>query len=127
MTPNKFPSQNKIKGRLAIPELFKSGSQQKVFPLKSVYRKGEILHPLKIKFAVSVPKKLFKRAVDRNQIKRYLRESVRIHRDIFTQSENPNFLHSVMIIYISREMPTYAEIEEKIILLFNRLNEDETK
>lgn len=122
MSNNKFPAKNKIKGSLGVQELFKIGEQEKIFPLKSIYKTEDSCHPLDIKFAVSVPKKLFKRAVDRNQIKRYLRESIRLNRKIFIQSSNPKGLSSIIIIYISKEMPEQSSINEKIIELFNRLN-----
>lgn len=68
-------AKERIKSRKDIETLFRSGKAFFVFPFKVIYRIGEEAGGLQ--FMVSVPKKQFKRANDRNKIKRQTREAWR--------------------------------------------------
>lgn len=72
------------------------------------------------KAGVSVSKRSFKRAVDRNRIKRLIREAYRLHKPEYLS----NILtpHAFMILYIGKEMPTLQELEKKMLVLFNKIS-----
>ena len=72
-----------------------------------------------------IPKKIFKRAVDRNFVKRLLREAVRKNKHIL-QHEN-TCVDKIMLIYIGNTLPVSLELEQKIISLFIELNNDTQK
>ena len=98
----------KLKSKKRIGELFESGKSVKAFPLLLIYKNDPNLEiPFQTGFSVS--KRNFKNAVDRNRIKRLLREYFRKNKYLFT-SEQKQFLF--MFIFIGKTMPNYAEIEK---------------
>lgn len=124
----KYPKNEKLKSRKTIDLLFTSGKSVSKFPLRLVYapiKEGEE----NIKFGVSVSKKHFKKAVDRNYFKRVLRECYRLNKHLIHDSVEQKF--AVMFFYQTRERLTYSEINEKTILLFEKwialLKEEEMK
>ena len=73
---------------------------------------------------ISVPKKLFKRAVKRNLLKRRIRESWRRLKHNLAQSEHGMDL---LFIYSTKEVMTYQEIYSLIEKIVEKLNENQTK
>ncbi len=72
-----------------------------------------------VQFGVSVPKRKFKRAVDRNRIKRLIRESYRLQKKIVYSSVDKPYVF--MISYLAKEEWDYAKIEhsmQKLLQLF---------
>ncbi len=110
-------SEKRLKSRKKIDRLFESGKRLQKFPLKAVY----VVEPMEspgFQIAVSVPKKLFKRAVDRNLLKRRMREAFRIHQH---QLELKQKLE-IMFIYSTREIQDFARIEKAMLVLIDSLN-----
>lgn len=98
----------KLKSKKRIGNLFESGKSVKAFPLLLVYKIDEDLEtPFQVGFSVS--KRNFKNAVDRNRIKRLLREYFRKNKYLFTLAEEKQFLF--MFIFIGKNIPNYAEVE----------------
>ena len=73
---------------------------------------------------ISVPKKLFKRAVKRNLLKRRIRESWRRLKHNLAQSEHGM---DILFIYSTKEVMTYQEIYSHIEKIVEKLNENQTK
>jgi ribonuclease P protein component len=74
------------------------------------------------KLLISVPKRNFKRAVDRNLIKRQIRESFRLNKDelyAFLSSENRNC--SFAIVFAAKSKVSYSELDATIVLALKRL------
>src|SRR5215203_264370 len=77
-----FGKVEKLKSRKVIEELFARGKSVHVFPIRISYKFLQIAPDEKtvIQVGVSVSKRNFKKAVDRNRIKRLLREAYRLQK-----------------------------------------------
>lgn len=109
--------EKKLKSRKAIEKIFAEGKSFHKFPVRVVYFHEPGIEPV-FKIGVSVPKKRFKRAVDRNLLKRRLREAFR--KNQLNLKSNHNL--SIMFIYSSNEILPYREIEKSMIVLIAFLN-----
>ena len=111
-----YPKTEKLKSKTTIDSLFSIGKSVSKFPLRLVYVPIELDNNQKIKFGVSVSKKYFKRAVDRNYYKRVLRETYRLNKHILL--ENLDKPHAMMFFYQTKEKLSFQEIESKTTQLF---------
>ena len=102
----------KLKSKQAIEQLFVEGSRVKSFPLQLIYLKTahHSLFPIKVGF--SVPKRAIKLAVNRNRIKRIMREVYRKNKSLF--SENLKEQYVFMFIYMANEEIKQSDLELSI-------------
>jgi ribonuclease P protein component len=115
-----YPKTSKLKSKKTIDDLFTNGKSVVKYPLRLVYMPCKIIEnglEKGSKIGVSVSKKYFKKAVDRNYYKRVLREAYRMHKNILAQNENPYFF---MLLYQSKEKLTQKEVALKTIALFEK-------
>lgn len=121
-----YPKNEKLKSKTTIGLLFTEGKSVSKYPLRLVYKGGSFDNPKshnlttggKIKIGVSVSKKNFKKAVDRNYFKRILRETYRLNKHLLIDSlEEP---YSFMFFYQTKDRLTYNEINIKTIQLFEK-------
>jgi len=115
----------RLKSRKLIDELFAKGSAIDAYPIKLVFKEinAEQSPHSPILFGVTVSKKKFKRAVDRNLIKRRLRESFRINKtELYEQMIKKDKRLAMMAIYIAKEILDYQTIEPAIIKLQRQLS-----
>lgn len=105
----------------SIEYLFKENSIVKSFPLILLYHniKSE-LNQTKVLFSVS--KKKFKKATDRNRIKRLLRENYRLLK-IELNKTLPSGKNSIALIYVGNELPTFKDVEKSTLSLIQKLSE----
>ena len=111
--------EERLKSRKLIGRLYAEGKSIKVFPLRMVYIQTEHTSEYPAQVGVSVPKRNFKRAVDRNRLKRLLRESYRKEKHIVYSELNKPYVF--MISYLAKEEWKYADIElkmKKLMTLF---------
>jgi ribonuclease P protein component len=116
---NTFRKEEKLKKKNLITELFTSGKSMSVFPLKLVYLEMDHDSDYKIKAGVSVSKRNFKKAVDRNSIKRLMRETYRKNKYLIYDSEDTK-KHIFMFIYQGKKEESYQVIEERMVKLIDR-------
>lgn len=109
----------KLKSKKRIQQLFEEGSPVAVPSLKLLYLPVEDPAAGKFKVAFAVPKKNFKSAVDRNKIKRLLREAYRLNKEIIFNNIEGNY--AFLILYLGKELPAYGEIENSLQAVFNKL------
>lgn len=112
-----YPKSEKLKSKKTIDLLFSKGKSVSKFPLRLVYV------PLNEEEAqstvgVSVSKKYFKHAVDRNYYKRILRESYRLNKHLLLDSLAKPY--AFMLFYQTSDRLPYAEIHQKTIQLFEK-------
>ncbi len=122
-----FKAGERLKSKKEISRLFSNGKSFISEPFKVIwdYSEIEINYPAQI--AISVPKRNFKKAVDRNFIKRQTREGYRKNKYIlYRYLTHKNLNVSLIIIYLSRKKLETLEIEKSIIklidLLINKIN-----
>jgi len=117
MTNFKYPRAEKLKKNTEISLLFEKGKWRSNGNLRIIILKDKPAAPVEhTKFAVSVSKKYFKRAVHRNRVKRLLRECYRLHKDLFKESFGDKTV--AMLFWISPEMPEkFQDVEEQFIKL----------
>lgn len=121
-----YPKSEKLKSKKTIDLLFSKGKSVSKYPLRLVYVESDFNisesrdfgAEQKIKMGVSVSKKYFKHAVDRNYFKRLLREAYRLNKHLLIDHlEKP---HAFMFFYQSNDRLSYQEIEIKTIQLFEK-------
>lgn len=113
-----YPKHEKLKSRTLIDQLFSEGKSVSKYPLRLVYAQVGELQDSKIKLGVSVSKKHFKKAVDRNYYKRVLRETYRLNKDLLQDNLEQSYVF--MIMYQTKDRLTFQEINEKTIQLFEK-------
>ena len=119
-----FSKKEKLKSKKDIDLLFSKGKSLTAFPLKLIYVATEIEDfDMPFKVGVSVSKRLFKRAVDRNRIKRLLREAYRLNKQIIYEAET-NKQYAMMFLYLGKEMPDFKIVEERVVRLLTKYNND---
>ena len=117
-----YPKNEKLKSHKTIDRLFSEGKSVSKYPLRLVYVENtDVQNSEKILMGVSVSKKYFKKAVDRNYFKRVLRECYRLNQNLL--KENLSKPYALMFFYQTKEKLSYQEIEEKTLQLFQKFNE----
>ena len=114
----KYPKSERLKGKNTIDLLFSKGKSVSKYPLRLVYVPIDNEVKSDIQVGVSVSKKYFKKAVDRNYFKRVLRETYRLNKHLILESVSNSY--ALMFFYQSADRLTYAEIHEKTIQLFEK-------
>lgn len=112
-----YSKAEKLKSRKIIDLLFSEGKSVSKFPLRLVYAPTEGVNE-KLLFGVSVSKKYFKNASDRNYLKRVLRECYRLNKHLL--HNNLDKPYAFMFFYQTKELLSYQEIEEKTVQLFEK-------
>ena len=93
---------------MVIDRLFAEGQSLKKYPLRLIYLPIEPHGETNLKTAVSVPKRNFKKAVDRNHLKRLMREAFRKNK--YLVSSELEHSYALMFIYTGREKASYTKL-----------------
>ena len=118
----KFPKKERLSGKKAIGELFKKGNNSFTYPFKILIHYNDTFIDSHLRLLITVPKRNFKKSVDRNRIKRLIREAWRLNKSEAQQKMAESaFTVDVALVYASRTILTYKEIATKIILILQRL------
>ena len=108
-----FKKEEKLKSRKTIEQLFKEGKPFSNFPFRVIWKLNETgSAALQCGFAVS--SRHFKKAVDRNRVKRLMREAYRLQKNelqVYLKIKNKHL--AVFIIYLGNDLPTYELVFEK--------------
>ncbi len=113
----KFPKQEKLKSTKTISTLFSEGKTYTKFPIKVFFLPVENRVNLA---SFAVPKRNFKSAVDRNRVKRQLREAYRINKHLLNDGHGKKF--AILFLFLGKEKPHFAEVEKSLINLLKKLN-----
>lgn len=115
--------EERLKSRKIIQQLFKEGKSFPVSPFRVIYIVKEDPEA-NLKAAFSVSSKSFKKAVDRNRVKRLMRESYRLQKNILEKElieKQRNLM--IFFIYTGKELPQYPLVFEKMGTAIFRLKE----
>jgi ribonuclease P protein component len=113
-----YPAAEKLKSKKIIDRLFSEGKTVGKYPLRLVYTPCDFEENVPLKMGVSVSKKHFKNAVDRNYFKRVLRECYRQNKSILADGLDTKYCF--MFFYQTKEKLSYQEINEKTMKLFEK-------
>ncbi|MDD4597816.1 MAG: ribonuclease P protein component [Lentimicrobiaceae bacterium] len=119
-----FRKQERLSGTVAIELLFTKGNSLFKHPVRLVWRFTSDASGYRVLF--SIPKRNFHRAVDRNRIRRLMRECYRKNKHLLhelKEGEGCDFA----FLYSGKTMPEYKTMETIIIFLLQRLNEEYAK
>jgi ribonuclease P protein component, eubacterial len=143
-SPHTFRKEERISSKREIGFLFENGTSFVSYPLRILFCKREIQGDARFSVLISVSKRKFKRAVDRNRIKRLIREAYRLNKSILWNTPPPNDCHrrpdsqphdnhcelpheivdqacndevllNIGFIFIGKERPDFKQIESAII------------
>jgi ribonuclease P protein component len=122
-----FGKNDRLKSRKQIEQLFAEGKTFTVFPYRMYYKlHGEAFksqnRKSSLQFGVGVSGKNFKKAVDRNRIKRLTKEAWRLQKVSLQQKlKEKDVQLNVFFIYSSRELEEYKYVYEKVHLILSKL------
>ena len=123
MNTFKLTKNERLCSTKLIGKLFAEGSSFYIFPLKIVFLKTPLDSDFPAQVSFSVSKKIFKRAVHRNLLKRRMREAYRLNKPVFYESIQANCQVTVMIIYTCKEIKEFAVIEKSMKKVLKKLSE----
>lgn len=114
----KFTKAERLSSKKEITALFNEGKSFAISHIRVVYRFLPKQEERPNAILVSVPKKYFKHAVDRNLLKRRIREAYRLNKELL-QSMPARV--EFMLLYQKRRIATFAEIEEIVKKVLERI------
>jgi ribonuclease P protein component len=120
-----FRKRERMVSNLLIEALFDNGNSQSVsaFPLRAVYQMIERRDdhgPAQI--LISVPKKRFKHAVDRNRVKRQIREAWRQHKQLLWEGMAEDKEMLIGFIWLSDKHYPTKEVEIRVVKILQRVS-----
>lgn len=119
-----FRKEERLCSKVFIDELVSKGKSFNSFP----YRVSWIIateNKVPVKIVISVPKRIFKRAVDRNRLKRLTREGYRKNKEVLYKELKDKKVN-IMFVYTAKTLMEGKELEEKLVsalmMLVKRIN-----
>lgn len=114
--------EERLKSNLRIKDLLQSGKVVSGFPLKIFWDIQPDQQKFPASMAVSVPKRRFRKAVDRNLLKRQIREAYRKNKKIIYEPLALREMNiNLVILFLSDEFITYVELESVLIELLKKI------
>ena len=117
-----FGKAYKLCSRKTIDRLFKEGKQLRAFPLGVYYLETEFPDKVPFQVVISAPKRQFKRAHDRNYVKRLVKEVLRREKQPLEDVLNVSGKQlALFIVYTNKEVLSYPELEKCVRKLLGKL------
>ena len=119
-----FRKQERIVSHQLIETLFEKGDSQSLaaYPLRVIYTQTERRPDCaETQILISVPKKRFKHAVDRNKVKRQVREAYRKNKHLLSGSVSEGKQLLIAFVWLSDKHSTSAEVEKRVVSLLQKM------
>jgi ribonuclease P protein component len=111
----RFPRERRLKSRDAIREAFECGRAAKSWPLIVQFCPWSLPEDVPSQWAFSVSKRRFPRAVDRNRIKRQMREAWRHERHALDATVGASTQRYAMVVmYVGKELPEFSDMQKRM-------------
>ncbi len=121
-TDYSFKKEERLCSKKAISDLFENGNSFFHFPFRILWMESKTVIPFPAQIAITVPKKKFKKAYERNRIKRLIREAWRLNKHkLYSHLEKNNSSIEMMLIYTPSEMPDYKSVLSNTEQLITKL------
>lgn len=122
---NRFPKSQRLCSRYLIDKLFEPGCSKSIaaYPLRVVFMTEEASTALtpETQLLISVPKRCFKHAVDRNRVKRQIREAYRTNRQLLALPDGQRA--SLAVIWLDNKHYPSSVVTAKVQNLLTRISE----
>lgn len=120
-----FPEKRRLKHKKLFEALFAKGGRKLKHPILCMYSPAQLPHDVPVQVGFVAPKKHYKTAVQRNQIKRWLREAYRQHSSNFEQTirEQDRSL-TLLFITLKSDNISYELIRDKMVLLLRSIEQE---
>lgn len=119
-----FGKEYKLCSKTQIDAIFENKRAVKAYPFLLYFQETTFKSSVPFQIVISAPKRSFKSAVDRNRIKRVMKEVLRKNKsDLELHLNKTNKNLALFLIYTAKELPEYSQLENKIVVLLNRLIE----
>lgn len=122
-----FTKAERLNSKKIIDQLFKKGSEKTnsvfLYPFRVVCLFQPSNEKKTISIIISVSKRLFKKAVDRNLIKRRIREAYRLNKNLIYSDESIIFPSDIAFIHVGKEILTFEQIENKMKVVLIKIIE----
>ncbi len=105
-----LPKRERLYLKESIKDVFAKGKSFVAYPLRVIYLIEKQELTARSQILVSVPKKYFKRAVDRNRIKRLVRENYRLNKNEMLKALAEKGLYARLVfINVAKELPSFKQ------------------
>lgn len=120
---NTFKKEERLCSRKHLDLLFKEGSSFLIYPFRITHFSLPPVSDTVAKVVINVPKKRYKKAVDRNLLKRRIREVYRLNKEqlLYPELEKTEQLTLLGVQFVGKEIYAVPFLEKKMILVFKRL------
>ncbi len=123
-----FCKEERLTNKKIINSIFTKGNSAFIYPFNVKWSFIESKSEFPLQILITIPKRNFKKAVDRNKLKRCIREAYRLNKNIFSNKVISNDKKIVFtLIYTEKEILNFKMIQEKIILVLHRLVKEHEK
>lgn len=120
-----FTKSERLSSKKDITLLYTTGQSKSFYPLKVFWREQTFESEFPVRVLITVPKRSFKKAVDRNLLKRRIREAYRLNKhplyNALTQSGRKLDL---LILFVNKEKTLFPEIEKALKKAFDVLGNE---
>lgn len=119
-----FKKAEKLCSKKDIELLYKSGSSKTFYPLKIFWKVNKFESNYPVRVLITVPKRLYKRAVDRNLMKRRIREAYRHAKpNLYAELMKKEIQLDVLIMYVGKEKEEFVVVQKSLETGLNKISE----